>query len=84
MGLTIARLLGALAALVLVILAIRAWRSSRDPRMARLGLGFTLLLVSLLVEGAAFELLGADLVTAHLLEAALQLGAFAVLIWALF
>ncbi len=79
------RTVSAVLALVLVGLAGRAWYKSREPRMFKLCLGFGLLLVSLLVEGLSFQLLFVgDLVTAHVIEAATQLVAFAVLIWALF
>ncbi|MDX1611780.1 MAG: hypothetical protein R3185_05385 [Candidatus Thermoplasmatota archaeon] len=83
--LTAIRLVGALLALVLVILAARAWRNSKDPRMLRLTLGFSLVLLSIVVEGLSFQLLvPGDLLSAHIIEASFQLSAMAVFIWALF
>lgn len=79
------RLAGVALAAVLVLLAYRAWRASRDRRMMRLGLGFALLLVSLLIEGAIYQVLApGDLAAAHVAEAVTQLAALGVLIWALF
>lgn len=83
--LTALRVVSAIMAGVLVGLAFKAWQASRDTRMARLVLGFGLLLVSLLIEGAVFQLLvPGNLAIAHVVEAGTQLAAIAVLIWALF
>ncbi len=79
------RTVSAVLALVLVGLAGRAWLRSREPRMLKLGIGFGLLLVSLAIEAFSFQVLFAgDLLVAHIIEAATQLVAFGVLIWALF
>lgn len=79
------RIVGALLAVVLVYQAYKAWRKSNDGRMFRLGLGFALLMLSVVVEGLVFQaLVPGDLMVAHLVEAATQLAAFAVLIWALY
>lgn len=78
-------LTSALLATVLVVLGVRAYRKTKDPRMLRLTGGFILLLASLGIEAFSFNVLfPGDLMVAHVLEGSLQLGAFAVLIWALF
>lgn len=83
--LVVLRATGALLAAALFILGVRAWRASGDTRMLRLTLGFGLLLFSLVIEWASFQFLyPGDLLIAHVVEAATQLAAFAVLVWALF
>jgi len=84
-ALSAVRIAGAALAVFLVVQAYKAWRKSRDPRMFKLGLGFALLMLSVLVEGAVFQLLvPGNLQVAHLVESATQVAAFSVLIWALY
>lgn len=81
-SLALIRLVSSIVAVALVVYAVRAWRKTDDDRMLRLTAGFTLLLVSLIIEGASFQLLiPGDLVVAHLLEAGTQLAAVLVLLW---
>lgn len=83
--LSVLRILGAILAFTLVVLAVRAWRGSKDRRMMRLALGFGLVFLAILVEGLSFQvLLPGDLMSAHLIEAGVQVAAMAVFIWALF
>lgn len=84
-ALSLLRLVSAGVAILLVFFAVRAWRKTEDKRMFRLTAGFTVLMISILVEGASFQLLfPGDLVIAHLLEAGTQLGAMVILLWSLF
>lgn len=82
-ALTALRLLGVLLAGILVYQAVRGWRRSGETRMFRLTVGFSLLLASLLIEGLVFQL-GAGLEIAHITEAATQVAALSVFVWALY
>lgn len=83
-ALSLLRIASAGIAAALVYFAWKSWHKTKDQRMFRLLIGFGILMVSVLIEGASFQLVfPGNLVIAHLLEAGTQLLAMIVLLWSL-
>lgn len=81
--LTILNGTAALLGAYFVVRAVRAYRKHRNRHLGILAVAVALLTIGLLIEGLIVRVLGLDIASAHVVEAAFGLVAFAVLVYSL-